>query len=188
MRLSARFRDAMVMAAELHAEQCRKGTDIPYVAHLLGVTALVLEHGGDETEAIAALLHDAAEDQGGEATLARIRTAFGERVAAIVAELSDSLDGTPAAKAPWVERKRAYVAHLADHSPSAQRISLADKLHNATAILRDLRTHGPAVWDRFNGGHDGTLWYYRTLADHFAGSGPMADELERVVSEIEALA
>lgn len=188
MRLSARFRDAMAMAAELHAGQTRKGTDIPYVAHLLGVTALVLEDGGDEDEAVAALLHDAAEDQGGAPTLARIRAAFGDRVAGIVEELSDSMDGTPEARAPWIARKRAYLGRVAHHSASARRVSLADKLHNVTAIVRDLRVHGPAVWDRFNGGHDGTLWYYRALAAAYAGAGPLADDFARAVAEMEEFA
>ena len=182
--LSKRFTDAMKLAAQLHSSQLRKGTDIPYVSHLLGVTSLVLEHGGNEDEAIAALLHDAVEDQGGKKTLELIRTQFGENVAAIVEGCTDSYV-TP--KPPWRTRKENYIAHLSDASASVLLVSNADKLHNARAILNDLRVLGESIWQRFSGGRDGTLWYYRSLANTFneLNRSALAEELDRVVSEIE---
>lgn len=181
--LSQRFHDAAKWAADLHAGQTRKGTQIPYVSHLLAVTALVLEHGGDEEQAIAALLHDAVEDQGGLGTLVEIRERFGDRVADIVDALSDAYGDANTPKPPWRQRKEAYLAALPDHPPPALLVSAADKLHNATTILRDLRTEGDAVWDRFNGGRDGTLWYYRELVSAFEALGPatLAAELRIVV-------
>ena len=184
--LTARFEDALVYATRLHARQKRKGTATPYVSHLLSVTALVIEDGGDEDEAIAALLHDAVEDQGGAATREAIRQRFGERVAAIVDGCTDT-DVHP--KPPWRARKEKYVEHVR-HAPAAvRRVSVADKLHNARSLLADLRRDGPATFKRFTGGRDGTLWYYRALADVYreAGACPMVDELERVVAELERL-
>jgi (p)ppGpp synthase/HD superfamily hydrolase len=185
--LSTRFLEAMVYAAQLHTGQVRKGSGTPYIAHLLAVTSLVLEHDGDEDEATAALLHDAAEDQGGEATLAEIRRRFGPAVAEIVEGCSDTM-ATP--KPPWRARKEAFLARLPQASPSVRLVSTADKLHNARTILADLRTAGDAVWDRFQGGKEGTLWYYRSLVHILPGGGsdPLAEELDRVVSEIERLA
>jgi (p)ppGpp synthase/HD superfamily hydrolase len=188
MSLTPRFDDALAFASRLHAQQTRKSTQIPYISHLLAVASLVIEHGGSEDEAIAALLHDAVEDQGGAATRQEIRRRFGEVVAALVDECSDT-DVIP--KPPWRERKEKYLAHLAQASPSARLISQADKLHNARAILADYRTAGEAVWDRFNGGKDGTLWYYRALVEAFrqaSGSTPLVDELDRVVWELEQMA
>jgi len=188
MSLTTRFDDALVFTARLHAQQTRKGTVIPYLSHLLAVASLVIEQGGSEDEAIAALLHDAVEDQGGEATRQEIRRRFGEAVAVLVDECSDT-DVIP--KPPWRERKEKYLAHLAQASPSARLISQADKLHNARTILVDHRVAGEAVWDRFNGGKDGTLWYYRALVEAFrtaSGSTPLVDELERVVWELEQTA
>ncbi|MEB3226666.1 MAG: HD domain-containing protein, partial [Synechococcus sp.] len=135
MQLSDRFAEALVFAEKLHRRQIRKGSGIPYVAHLLGVTSLVLEAGGDEDEAIAALLHDAIEDQGGQQTRALIQTKFGDRVAKIVAGCSDSFDGE--VKKPWRERKEAYLHHLQTAEPSVRLVSMADKLYNAQSILRD---------------------------------------------------
>ena len=177
----------MVYAAQLHAGQVRKGSGTPYIAHLLAVTSLVLEHGGDEDEATAALLHDAVEDQGGEATLAEIRRRFGPAVAEIVEGCSDTL-ATP--KPPWRARKEAFLARLPQASPSVRLVSTADKLHNARTVLADLRMMGDAVWDRFQGGKEGTLWYHRSLVEILPGDGsnPLAEELDRVVSEIERLA
>lgn len=185
-KLARRFEEALVYAAQKHAEQLRKGTDIPYLAHLLGVTALVLEDGGSEEEAIAALLHDAVEDQGGQETHEEIRRMFGEEIARIVDGCTDA-DTTP--KPAWRQRKERYVKHISDAPPGVLRVSLADKLYNARAILRDLHKHGDAVWDRFNGGKEGTLWYYRALVNAFRErcSGWMVEELERVVSELERL-
>jgi GTP pyrophosphokinase len=182
--LTTRFDDALVYAAGLHRRQIRKGTRVPYIAHLLAVTSLVLEDGGDEDQAIAALLHDSVEDQGGMDTLEEIRKRFGERVARIVFACSDS---TTTPKPPWRERKEKYLAHLADAPADVLRVSLADKVHNARSILGDLRQNGHAVWGRFNGGRAGTLWYYHELARIFqqVRPSPLAAELYRVVREME---
>ena len=185
--LGARFQRAFTLALELHRDQVRKGpTPIPYIAHLLGVTSIVIEDGGDEDEAIAALLHDAAEDQGGKATLARIRSEFGERVAAIVEGCSDTLEEP---KPPWRSRKERYLAHLEEVPREILRVSLADKVHNARAILADYRDVGEELWSRFRGTREESLWYYRSLVEVFTRRrpGPLADELLRTVEEIEAL-
>jgi GTP pyrophosphokinase len=147
----------------------------------------VLDYGGSEEEAIAALLHDAIEDQGGPAAREIIRRMFGSNVVGIVDGCTDA-ETIP--KPPWRERKEAYVAHVASASPSVRLVSCADKLHNARTILADLRTCGDSVWDRFKGGKEGTLWYYRALVNEFGAGGPreLAAELERVVSEIERMA
>jgi GTP pyrophosphokinase len=183
--LSPDFAEALTFAAQLHNAQTRKGAEIPYISHLLCVAGLVLEYGGTEDEAIAALLHDAVEDQGGQPTLERIRRRFGSAVAQIVESCSDA-DVVP--KPEWRRRKEAYVAHVGDASESARLVSAADKLHNATAILRDYRRLREGLWMRFNGGKDGTLWYYRSLVEAYkaAGPHPIQDELDRVVSELEA--
>jgi GTP pyrophosphokinase len=154
---------------------------------VLGVCSLVLEHGGSEDEAIGALLHDAAEDQGGEAQLAAIRDRFGDAVADIVSGCTDTVV-TP--KPPWRQRKEDYIAHLPSASAAVLLVSLADKLYNARAILSDYRQLGEALWVRFQGGRDGTLWYYRTLSSAYQSlrPGALADELARVVDELEQLA
>jgi len=184
--LSSRFEEALILATRLHTNQVRKGARIPYVAHLLAVTALVLEDGGDEYQAIAALLHDAVEDQGGIETLDEIRKHFGERVAHIVEGCSDSFESP---KPPWKERKVNYLRHLREADIDVMRVSLADKLHNARSILRDLQQHGDVIWERFKGGKDGTLWYYRSLVDVFRENdfSPMVGELQSVFNEIEGL-
>jgi len=188
--LSQRFEDALVYSARLHAKQIRKGTTIPYVSHLLGVAGIVLEHGGNEVETIAALLHDAVEDQGGADTRKEIRRRFGDAVVSIVDSCTDA-EVIP--KPPWKERKEQYIARLSHASPSILLVSAADKLHNARAILGDYRALGENLWDRFNGGKEGTLWYYKSLVDAFkqaaAGTAlaPLIEELERVVGEIEKL-
>lgn len=187
-QLSARFEDALVYATRLHGEQRRKQTSIPYVSHLLSVAGLVLEAGGDEDEAIAALLHDGPEDQGGLETLEVIRVRFGERVATIVEACSDTFEQQ---KPPWKARKLAYLSHLEVASPSTLLVSCADKLHNARSILSDYRLVGEPLWERFGGGRDGTLWYYRALVLSYSSAvppPPLLAELERVVSELEALA
>jgi len=186
MALSKRFEEALVLATQLHADQYRKGTDTPYISHLLGVTSLVLENGGDEDEAIAALLHDAAEDQGGRATLKEIRRRFGSRVADIVEGCSDTMTWP---KPPWRARKEAYIAHLQHATASELLVSAADKLHNARSILADYRRVGEKLWQHFNGGKAGTLWYYRALLQALGESGPalLTEELARVLSEIERL-
>ena len=189
--LGEQFVAAVTEAVRLHAGQARKGTSVPYLSHLLSVAGLVLEYGGDEDQAIAALLHDGPEDQGGEATLAEIRERFGERVADIVAACSDTFE-TP--KPPWRERKEAYLEHLGAMPPTLARdvlpVTLADKVHNARSIVADLREHGLATLDRFNGGRDGTLWYYGALSERCAevAPGPLADELTRLVAEMRAAA
>jgi (p)ppGpp synthase/HD superfamily hydrolase len=182
-----RFEDALVLAHQLHTKQKRKGTSIPYVGHLLAVASIVIENGGTEDEAIAALLHDAIEDAGGDRVRHVIRERFGEKVLAIVEGCTDT-DQTP--KPPWRKRKEDYIAHVRHASTSIRLVSMADKLHNARSILQDYRTHGEAVWRRFNGGQDGSLWYYRSLVNVFRerGSSPLLEELDRVVSELETLA
>jgi (p)ppGpp synthase/HD superfamily hydrolase len=184
--LTERFEDALGFAAHLHARQKRKGTPVPYVAHLLSVTSLVLENGGDEDQAIAALLHDAVEDQGGLPTLQEINKRFGERVARIVEGCSDSY-GQP--KPPWRKRKEGYLHHLRQVDADIRLVSLADKLHNARSILRDLRQAGPQSLSRFNGGLAGTLWYYHSLANIFLelDDSLMVTELVETVAEIDAL-
>ena len=182
--LSSQFENAFNFAVQLHASQIRKGSGTPYISHLMAVTALVLEDGGDEDQAIAALLHDAVEDQGGKRTLQEIRRRFGDRVALIVEACSDSFI-TP--KPPWRKRKETYISHLQIAPKEVRRVSLADKLHNAQSILRDLRQEGETVWQRFNGGKEGTLWYYTSLVDIFQqiDDSPMVDELSRIVREIQ---
>lgn len=191
-QLSERFDRALKFASRLHRRQLRKGTRVPYVSHLLAVAGIALEHGADEDTAIAALLHDAVEDQGGPETLERIRKEFGDRVAGIVAACSDT-DRTP--KPPWRERKEAYVAHLAaERDRAVLLVSASDKLHNARTILVDARSLGDATWERFAGGKDGSLWYYRSVVSKLrenaaaAGFPDLVDELERVVDELFAVA
>ncbi len=185
--LTDRFEAALSYALNLHAQQTRKGTRVPYISHLLAVAALVLEDGGSEEEAIAALLHDAIEDQGGEPTRQEIHRRFGDKVVEIVNGCTDT-DKTP--KPPWLERKKRYLEHLHGASPEILRVSAADKLHNARTLLSDFRRHGQEVWQRFNGGREGTLWYYRQLVQIFRANNSsfLIDELDRVVSELERLA
>jgi len=163
--LTRRFDMAVQFASGLHHNQSRKGTHIPYIAHLMSVAALVLEAGGNEDQAIAALLHDAVEDQGGLPTLDTIRRLFGDRVADRVLECSDSDSSDPNKKAPWHERKQAYLEHLKAASPDALLVSAADKLHNARDILACYRELGDEVWSRFNkkAGKEDQLRYYRAL-------------------------
>lgn len=159
-----RFESAMVYAHQVHRHQRRKGTGIPYIAHILGVAALAIEYGADEDEAIASLLHDAVEDGGGEARLAEIRAQFGDRVGDIVLGCSDSLVEDPEDRLEWQERKENYLAHLENASASVCLVSAADKLHNVRSIIRDYHEHGDDIWQRFQGKRDGTLWYYETVA------------------------
>ena len=183
-RLSKRFEDALVYAAQLHASQTRKGTDIPYISHLMAVASLVIEAGGTEDEAIAALLHDGPEDQGGLPILKEIRDRFGESVGYIVSSCSDTFDQI---KPAWHQRKQDYLDHLADADASVRLVSCADKLHNARAILADYRRHGEALWDRFNAGREDIVWYYSELARIFAERGPerLASELSLVVQQLK---
>jgi (p)ppGpp synthase/HD superfamily hydrolase len=184
-----RFPTALVFAARVHEDQFRAGTRVPYIAHVLGVAALVLEHGGTEDEAIGALLHDAAEEGGGEAMLAEIRAQFGDAVGDIVLGCSDSLAEHPGERRPWLERKQDYLAHLPDASASVALVSAADKLHNVRAIARAYRTDGEVLWARLGGGRDGTLWYYDAVSQALAARwpSPLTAELRREVAALLAL-
>jgi len=187
MFLSSRFTDALVFAAQLHADQVRKLTGTPYLAHLLRVAGIALEYGADEDEAIAALLHDAIEDRGGPAARQAIEQRFGQRVADIVVGCSDT-DQSP--KPPWRQRKEAYLAQLAQASPSVRLVSAADKLDNVRSLIASYRQLGAAVWQHFRGGREGTLWYFRGVieAQKQAGASPIVEELERAVSELDRVA
>jgi len=182
--LTRRFEEAFAYAHAAHAAQTRKGTSHPYIGHLMGVASIVLDDGGGEDEAIAALLHDAAEDAGGRERLDDIRARFGDAVAAIVEDCTDSWT-TP--KPPWADRKKQYVEHARTLPPPSLRVSAADKVHNSYAILRDLRNIGEKVWERFNAGPDDVLAYYQSLVRSYrqAGGGPLVDELDRIVRGIE---
>jgi (p)ppGpp synthase/HD superfamily hydrolase len=174
--LTDRLDRAFTLARTLHGGQVRKETAIPYLSHLMSVAAIVMEHGGDEDLAIAGLLHDGPEDAGGKDTLDEIRRDFGDRVASVVDECTDTYE-TP--KPDWRPRKEAYLAHLPETSTDGLLVSAADKLHNARAILMDLVTHGPALFDRFNGKQEGTLWYYRSLVERFEQTGRVPPALLR---------
>ncbi len=182
--LTSRFDDAFSYAHEIHHADTRKGHSAPYIGHLMGVSSIVLDDGGSEDEAIGALLHDAAEDHGGRERLDDIRTRFGDAVAKIVEDCTDSWD-TP--KRPWMDRKREYVEHARALDASSLRVSSADKVHNAYAILRDLRNSGEAVWERFNAPADDVVAYYESLVKAFrhAGGGRLVDELDRIVKGIQ---
>lgn len=184
--LSDRFDEALAHASRIHRLQFRKGTQIPYISHLLGVCAIALENGADEDQAIAALLHDAVEDQGGAERLAEIERLYGPRVAQIVGDCTDSASES---KPPWRERKEDYLASLAAKPVASLQVSLADKTHNASAIVADLHVQGQAIWNRFTGGRDGSLWYYRALANEFMRQIPGAGSrrLSRLVAEMEEL-
>jgi (p)ppGpp synthase/HD superfamily hydrolase len=185
VKLGSRFLRAFVFAAEKHAGQIRKASTIPYIAHLMGVASLVLEFGGDEDMAIAALLHDVVEDCGGKPILKEVRRRFGSRVAKIVEGCTDS--GTDP-KPPWRERKETYIRHLKTADAETRLVSAADKLNNVRSILSDHREVGESVWSRFQGGRDGTLWYYRALLDEFLQSKPtrLIRELELAIRELES--
>jgi (p)ppGpp synthase/HD superfamily hydrolase len=184
VKLGPRFLEGFLFAAEKHAGQTRKTTTIPYIAHLMGVASLVLEFGGDEDMAIAALLHDVVEDCGGAPMLKEVRRRFGNRVAKIVDGCTDS-DIDP--KPPWRGRKETYLRHLKSADAETRLVSAADKLNNARSILSDYREIGESIWVRFNGGREGTLWYYRALVQEFKRSKPnrLMRELELAVQELE---
>ncbi len=191
--LTSDFDRALQLAVSHHRRQLRKGTSVPYTAHLLSVCGLVLEMGGSEAEAIAALLHDAVEDGGGPGMLKNIRQGFGEDAARIVAANTDT-DEEP--KPPWRERKEAYIAAIAGKQGDELRVSLADKLHNARSILADYRVEGEALWQRFNPKEGGPVrWYYRALLEAFEarsdalgqGAAPALAELRRVLDELDTL-
>ncbi len=186
VKLGARFLRAFQFAAEKHAGQTRKASTIPYIAHLIGVASLVLEGGGDEDLAIAALLHDVVEDCGGAPMLKEVRRRFGSRVAKVVDGCTDA-DTFP--KAPWRERKEKYIRHLKTADADTRLVSAADKLNNVRSIVSDYRAIGESVWSRFNGGREGTLWYYRTLRDELLRPkrNRITRELELAVNELESL-
>lgn len=161
-KLTERFEEALVYATQLHSQQIRKGSGVPYISHLLSVAALVLEDGGNEDEAIAALLHDAIEDQGGDKIRQEIQQKFGQEVVSIV---NGCTDAEVIPKPPWRERKQQYIAKMRDASPEVRRVSMADKLHNARSILADYYRGDKDIWSRFKGGKEGTLWYFRSLIE-----------------------
>jgi (p)ppGpp synthase/HD superfamily hydrolase len=187
-KLTGQFSKALGYAELKHHNQVRKGGDIPYVGHLLAVAALVINDGGSEVQAIAALLHDAVEDAGGPATLAEIKANFGDDVARIVDECSDT-DEVP--KPPWRDRKQRYINDLAEVGEDTLLVSVADKLDNARSMLRDYHEHGPALWERFTVKDPRDhLWYYGELLNAYRGHGCtswMVDELDRVVKELRRL-
>jgi (p)ppGpp synthase/HD superfamily hydrolase len=194
--LTDRFDRALLYATHVHGGQVRKDTPIPYIAHLFAVSATVLEYDGSEDVAIAALLHDAVEDQGGEPRLSDIRNRFGDRVADIVRSCSDTVVNSSSGqqKEDWHTRKKRYVEHLNLVDQDTLLVSLSDKIHNARSILRDLRRPeiGKAVWDRFKNSRKDTLWYYRELARSFqkrlkdqSAKMQLADELSEIVDVLE---
>ena len=182
-QLTSRFETALVYATQLHSQQKRKGSGIPYISHLLSVTALVLEDGGDEDQAIAALLHDAIEDQGGDKTRQEIRAKFGDRVVDIVNGCTDS-EVIP--KPPWKERKQKYIEKMRHATPEVRRVSMADKLHNARSILAEYRQQGDEVWTKFKGGKAGTLWYFESLLEVDKDSSFLKQEFQRAIKELKA--
>lgn len=189
--LTDRFDRALLYATHVHGGQVRKGTSAPYLAHLMAVAATVLEYGGDEDLAIAALLHDTVEDQGGQARLEDIRNRFGERVARVVEGCSDSLTNTAGGekKGDWRERKEKYIAHLRLAGADVLRVSVADKVHNARSILRDLRNPeiGKEVFLRFTAKREGTLWFYNAVAEAFCKAlpGQLSEELREIVTVLD---
>ena len=186
IQLGPRFLKAFLFAADKHDGQARKASTIPYIAHLMGVASLVLEAGGDEDLAIAALLHDVVEDCGGTPMLKEVRRRFGARVAKIVDGCTDAYS---IPKLPWRERKETYLRHLKPADTGTRLVSAADKLNNVRSILSDYRQRGESVWSRFSGGRDGTLWYYQTLLDEFLKRKPnrITRDLQLAVEELEAL-
>jgi (p)ppGpp synthase/HD superfamily hydrolase len=182
-QLTQRYKAALELCFDLHQTQTRKGSGVPYLAHLLTVSSLVLENGGNEDQAIAALLHDAVEDQGGQDTLKRIRESFGDEVARIVEGCTDAYTNP---KPPWKERKTAYLLNLQTADQKTLLVSLADKVHNARSILADLQSGDANIWDKFKGGREGTIWYYQSLAEFFDKTSfrRLRNELRQLVDEI----
>lgn len=186
--MSDRFAEALAMANELHGDQVRKGTKVPYVSHLLIVAGTVLQNGGDEDEAIAALLHDTVEDCGGKPVMEKIRRRFGDKIADLVDGCTET-DIRP--KPPWRERKERYIENIKSANPSVRLISCADKLHNASSILLDYRRVGEKVWDRFNVGKSDSLWFYTSMVDALRAAGenrPILNDLEIAVKNLKDLA
>ena len=186
IKLGPRFLRAFQFASEKHHGQSRKASTIPYIAHLVGVASLVLEAGGDEDLAIAALLHDVVEDCGGARVLKEVRRRFGKRVAEIVDGCTDAYE---VPKPPWRERKESYIRRLKKESADTRLVSAADKLNNVRSILSDYCAVGESVWSRFNGRREGTLWYYRTLRDEFLrrNRNRITRDFDLAVRELESL-
>ena len=182
--LGPRLQRAFRYAAEKHKGQARKQTAVPYLSHLMAVASLVLEAGGDEDLAIAALLHDVVEDCGGMPRLREIRNQFGPRVARIVEGCTDSFTEP---KPEWIERKKDYLEEVKHADAETRLVSASDKLHNVRTILADYRQDGESIWKRFNGGRDGTLWYYRALSNEYQrrNRNRITRELELAVTELE---
>lgn len=184
-KLGERFAEAFAYANRMHAGQHRKQSDTPYISHLMAVCGMVLENGGDEDLAVAALLHDVVEDCGGLPVLAEVREKFGERVARIVEECTDNLGE----RLRWKDRKQRYLDHLRAADADIRLVMAADKLHNVRTIVQAYREVGERVWERFTGGREGSLWYYRELADDLGqDETPLTQELERVVRQLETMA
>lgn len=184
--LGTRFTLAFLFAYAKHRAQARKGSRIPYITHLMGVASLVLEAGGDEDLAVAALLHDVVEDCGGRPMLKQVRRLFGKRVAEIVDGCTDAYT-TP--KPPWRKRKESYIRRLKKEDAGTRLVSAADKLNNIRSILSDYREIGEAVWSRFHGGREGTIWYYRTLRDEFLrkDKNRITVDFDLAVNDLESL-
>src|ERR1700679_2798206 len=183
--LGSRLQRAFRYSAQKHDGQTRKQTAVPYLSHLMAVASLVLEAGGDEEMAIAALLHDVVEDCGGMPRLREIRKKFGTRVARIVEGCTDSFVEP---KPDWIERKRGYLEEVKHADDETRLVSASDKLHNVRTILADYRKDGDAIWVRFNGRKDGTLWYYRALSDEYARKpNRITRELALAVRDLESL-
>ena len=188
-QITERFADAVKLAVQLHRDQVRKGTDVPYISHLLRVAGMVLEFGADEDTAIAAILHDAVEDQGGLPTAMLIRERFGERVLRFVLGCSDSVTGTDQPKRPWRERKEASIAAIKNLDPETRLIVACDKLDNLRSMVNAYPDTGPDFWKRFSGGRDGTLWYYHSMiaALRDTGNSPLMGELELTLARLETM-
>lgn len=184
MILTDRYKQALEFAFDVHRSQERKGSGTPYIAHILGVSSMALENGANEDEAIAALLHDAAEDQGGERMLSEIEARFGSYVAGLVTECTDAVEEP---KPPWKERKLRYLSHLKSASSSAVLIASCDKLYNLRSIVSDFRLIGDSIWGRFTGGKEGVLWYYRELEKALAMPEPLRAEFGRSLAELNGL-
>lgn len=201
IKLSSRFESALVYANQLHRHQIRKGSGVPYISHLLSVAALVIEDGGNEDEAIAALLHDAIEDQGGDQTRQEIKAKFGQNVVEIV---NGCTDAEVIPKPPWKQRKEQYIAKMRNASPEVRRVSMADKVHNLRSILADYHRKDVSpesnsgacivrgdedIWSKFKGGKAGSLWYYRSLIEinRQMGTSYLTEECDRLVQQLAQL-
>jgi (p)ppGpp synthase/HD superfamily hydrolase len=185
--LSEKFVQAVSYANDVHKVHMRKGTQIPYISHLMAVASLVMESGGSEDEIIAALLHDAVEDCGGELVLDEIKKRFGQNVTSIVDGCTETYEDP---KPPWKGRKESYISHIKEGNPSVQLVSCADKLHNVRCILSDYRQVGEDLWNRFSASKEETLWFYQSMADVLCASGrdiKIYVDLDSAVKELENL-